>query len=375
MEWLKNTLYRIEWKLRRALNTKNQLIYPIQWSAPRLTAAHGPSEHFRRSLDDENCEKLRLIMREVEVMSRLSPTFPRRISDSDWKRILECGSRKQRLDQLIFLHRNERIREKEKLKKMEKRAEKTRVFNEYGLLYRPSEYEKTHQWMNVLRSFLQNSPTLVVDCQFLDKLSVRGRELTGSQLKYIISENRELREPFRLYFANFDVSSRIVQDIQKSKLQGIHRISPIVTDQCFSQIFDKQRIIYLSPDADETLETVDDDKVYVIGGIVDRVVEPEIEKHASKMASERAAVKCAKIPLDQYMEFKSGSKFLTLIAVMKILHEVNQHGNWARALKKCVPMRNQRSAEEKNPVGRDLHKKYREYNKRVIKLVENELGY
>ena len=38
------------------------------------------------------------------------------------------------------------------------------------------------------------------------------------------------------------------------------------TSQCFTQVFDKEDIVILSPDAPLFMETFDSSKVYVIGG-------------------------------------------------------------------------------------------------------------
>lgn len=37
-------------------------------------------------------------------------------------------------------------------------------------------------------------------------------------------------------------------------------------------MFSQEELVYLSPDAEEVLETIDPAKVYVIGGLVDRSV-------------------------------------------------------------------------------------------------------
>ena len=42
------------------------------------------------------------------------------------------------------------------------------------------------------------------------------------------------------------------------------------------QEFDKSKIVYLSPDSNEILEEVHQDHIYIIGGLVDRDVIPNI---------------------------------------------------------------------------------------------------
>lgn len=80
---------------------------------------------------------------------------------------------------------------------------------------------------------LENRPILAVDCQFLSRLSPRGRGLTALQLQYLITENRRNPDPFRLHFVNYDSKNSSIQDLEKSKLQSIrksHVFNPIVTE-------------------------------------------------------------------------------------------------------------------------------------------------
>ena len=47
---------------------------------------------------------------------------------------------------------------------------------------------------------------------------------------------------------------------------------PLNTTISSENVFDPQACIYMSPDGEEVLETLDPQKVYIIGGIVDRTV-------------------------------------------------------------------------------------------------------
>ena len=76
----------------------------------------------------------------------------------------------------------------------------------------------------------------------------------------------------------------------------------IVSDQNYTDLFKKESIVYLSPDAEETIDTVDPEKTYVIGGIVDRVVEKGIPRYASLEASQVDRVKALRLPLDEFVE-------------------------------------------------------------------------
>lgn len=76
----------------------------------------------------------------------------------------------------------------------------------------------------------------------------------------------------------------------------------IVTDQNYTDLFEKDKIIYLSPDSDEILQKVEPDMTYVIGAIVDRVPERNIPAYASLEASQADKIKAYRLPLDENIE-------------------------------------------------------------------------
>jgi Trm5-related predicted tRNA methylase len=70
-------------------------------------------------------------------------------------------------------------------------------------------------------------------------------------------------------------------------------------------MFDHDRLIYLSPHAEEKLTTedvMDERNVFIIGAIVDRVTEPNIHPQASLVCSQEEGIRCKKFPLDDYIE-------------------------------------------------------------------------
>ena len=61
-------------------------------------------------------------------------------------------------------------------------------------------------------------------------------------------------------------------------------------------MFSADELVYLSPDADEILDTIDTFKVYVIGGLVDR----SIAKNQSLNRATALGVQCVRLPLAEY---------------------------------------------------------------------------
>lgn len=385
MEALSNTLQKLRWNFRSLLKISQKTVAPVLWYPSAMTSSHEPSPEFRSKLTSEENEKVDLILKEFDLFSRLSKRFPSKLKDSDWKTLLEVSTRKARYDQAMFLYRKELLeagdmRKKEKLREGRRLEAANQSRN--SSFISPYLQTKTQEWSqfrNVVEAYrLKDKPILAVDCQFLSRLSPRGRGLTALQLQYLISENRNSQSPFRLHFVNYNKEDPKVRELEKNKVQALMTpdvFCPIVSNGGLKNTFETSKeIIYLSPDASEELESVEDDKVYVIGGIVDRVVEHGIPKQASLEAALSANVLTRKLPIDRYVEFKSGSRFLTLLAVSEILRQVNLHGDWKRAMEVAIPKRNVRAAEEKNQNARAAQARIHEFNSEILRRVEKKLG-
>nr|CDJ84515.1 Hypothetical protein CBG14899 [Haemonchus contortus] len=218
MKWLENVWFRAAWKFRRVFRLDTQTIAPIQWHEPLLKTF--PERTLDERLDDSQKERLRAIVEEVRTISMLTKHFPSQIKSEDWLVLLECHTRKQRLDHLKFLRNRELEREKDLLKKRLKTPlpPKDKQEGSDHVLYFPStklaKDQRSMAWQKVARAHRCGEPSLVVDCRFLPLLSPRGAELTAIQLKYMTSANRDDRAPWQLYFTSFDFSSERIRRLK-----------------------------------------------------------------------------------------------------------------------------------------------------------------
>lgn len=112
---------------------------------------------------------------------------------------------------------------------------------------------------------------------------------------------------------------------------------------------------------------VEGSKAYVLGGIVDRVAQHRLHPHATLLAAKQDGVKVCRLPIDRYIKWKSGSRSMTLLAVTSILYSVYESsGDWERAFRKYIPVRNIRGPEEKNLYSRRLHRYIHDYERRLL---------
>ena len=103
----------------------------------------------------------------------------------------------------------------------------------------------------------------------------------------------------------------------------------------------QKTIVYLTSDSPNTLEHLENDAVYVIGGIVDR---NRLKRATIDRAQDELKVETAKLPLQEYLLANNISmtttKVLTVNHVFDILLKYRQHGDdWNKAFEIVLPSR------------------------------------
>ncbi|XRB09632.1 tRNA (guanine(9)-N1)-methyltransferase [Pycnococcus provasolii] len=96
------------------------------------------------------------------------------------------------------------------------------------------------------------------------------------------------------------------------------------------------RVVVLSPDADEVLETVEADTVYVVGGLCDysRCVKHTLE------SARASGVQARRLPLRETFDHRLSVEILTVEQAVAALHSAfSNGGNWGEALAESVPAR------------------------------------
>lgn len=97
------------------------------------------------------------------------------------------------------------------------------------------------------------------------------------------------------------------------------------------------RLVYLTSDAQEELESVEAGTIYVIGGMVDRNrFKGATWKRAQALYG---GVRTARLPLDRYASMGSSSRVLATCHVFEILLEVATGESLERAIDKVLPLR------------------------------------
>uniref|UniRef100_H3GJ05 tRNA (guanine(9)-N(1))-methyltransferase n=1 Tax=Phytophthora ramorum TaxID=164328 RepID=H3GJ05_PHYRM len=121
-------------------------------------------------------------------------------------------------------------------------------------------------------------------------------------------------------------------------------------EEPLEQLYDVGELVYLSPDSDNVLETLDP-------GCVSSVKLMGFLQGETKAKAAAHGIQTARLPLQEHFE-QTGARVRTHImnldSVIITLNEVANHGDWGRAFRKAVPLRISRSKQaKKNRVEND----------------------
>uniref|UniRef100_H3CC61 tRNA methyltransferase 10 homolog B n=1 Tax=Tetraodon nigroviridis TaxID=99883 RepID=H3CC61_TETNG len=180
-------------------------------------------------------------------------------------------------------------------------------------------------------------PKLCVDLSMTDCMSDKEISRLASQLRRLYGSNRKAARPFHLFLTNMSQTSRLYRECLRMNDGFLNYVMEIREEPC-QALFPPEALVYLSPDAEEELKTVDADKVYVLGGLVDE----SIQKRLSFSRAKELSIHMARLPIDEYMVKKENrknfhSKVLAINQVFDILLTFFSTGSWAEALQAWFP--------------------------------------
>ncbi|KAM9717344.1 tRNA methyltransferase 10 homolog B [Menidia menidia] len=178
---------------------------------------------------------------------------------------------------------------------------------------------------------------LCVDLSMTDCMSDKEISRLAAQLRRLYGSNRKSRRPFHLFLTELRAGGRLHRECVRMN-DGFLNYTMEITEESCLDLFPPETVVYLTPDAEEALETVDPDKVYVLGGLVDE----SIQKKLSLGRASLLGVKTARLPLDEHMQKRPNarnfhSKILAVNQVLDILLTFSETGSWIRALEAGVP--------------------------------------
>jgi len=171
----------------------------------------------------------------------------------------------------------------------------------------------------------------------LEDCGIRGKiPSLCEQVSTCYHVNRfQSKSPFQYHFVNFDPNrSPVCQFLVNQSLKHLFtRPNNFLyhTTRCFMDIFPPEKLVYLSPDADDILEEFNEQDIYIIGVLNDKFSK---NKNASAKRAAMKGIRSAQLPLDRYYKVLRCGKSLCLNHVSLILNKLKDGASWYEALKK-----------------------------------------
>uniref|UniRef100_A0A1B0CQC6 tRNA (guanine(9)-N(1))-methyltransferase n=1 Tax=Lutzomyia longipalpis TaxID=7200 RepID=A0A1B0CQC6_LUTLO len=177
-----------------------------------------------------------------------------------------------------------------------------------------------------------NPISVVIDLDFDDLMIDKDVCKCVKQLLRIYTVNRRSQTPIPLYFTGLRKDGRIQKTLERN--DGYQNWDVKISHESFLVLFPKEKIIYLTSDSDNVLEALEDDHVYIIGGLVDH----NSQKGLCHRIAEEKGLRHARLPLNENVVIKTRT-VLTINHVFEILLRVTEKSSWKDAILSVLPMR------------------------------------
>ncbi|CAG5117108.1 unnamed protein product, partial [Candidula unifasciata] len=180
---------------------------------------------------------------------------------------------------------------------------------------------------------------VVLDLSLDEYMAEKDVNSLSSQLQHSYSANRRAQNPLQLYLCSLGGKTK-----QRLDEIGDYRGWDVYLEtQSYEQLFPKENLVYLTSESPNILTSLSEDKVYIIGGLVDH------NKHKGlchKIAEERG-IAHAQLPIAEYLDMKT-RKVLAVNHVFSILLRYTETHDWKTAFMAEMPQRKQAHLKEEN---------------------------
>ncbi|XP_005283604.1 tRNA methyltransferase 10 homolog C [Chrysemys picta bellii] len=304
----------------------------------------GRQEEVSETSESEEDSTLAATRELVEMWRLAGKTVPENINEEELKTLMECSTKSSKKKYLKYLAVKEKVKKASKVKQEKrKEAKKERLEkakendtgelkNTFLLQFWSKSMDKMYNWRTA-QAMIFGQP-LVFDMAYENYMSRREMENTVNQLMESEGRNRRAMDPFHLHFCNLKVDGPYHKEFAKRYGEAWNNLLVTVTEQSHTDVFPRDKLIYLTADSPNVMKTFEHDKIYIVGSMVDR----NIQTGLSLAHAKRLKLTTQRLPLERYLKWESGAKNLTLDQMIRILLTLKDTGDWMEALK-FVPKR------------------------------------
>ena len=242
-----------------------------------------------------------------------------------------------------YKHRQKAKMEIYKQVKNMTKEEKEKFYDNY---YKEKETKK-EKIKEDLKSGYNSNFIICFDLDYDKCMDNREIKSLISQLSLCYSLNKYNKIKINYYFTN--ITQELIDKLNKNNADKWYVHYDKKPFYLIEELINlKKEFIYLSPDAEEELENVSEDKIYIIGGLVDRqVIKNRSMIRINNIKNENfkkdeIKISAKKLPLQKYIDNLS-NPILNINTVVEILSLYMDMGkdktNWKKILEHALPKR------------------------------------
>eukprot|EP00041_Stephanoeca_diplocostata_P017837 m.367518 g.367518 ORF g.367518 m.367518 type:complete len:385 (+) comp20835_c0_seq1:209-1363(+) len=236
---------------------------------------------------------------------------------------LSKNAKKRLARDLAWAQGAEARRKKRRLKQKEAAKKKKELYQEQGVKPPTNPRKRSYQGP------IQTQQRVAIDMDFDKYHQVKDVKKLIKQVQTCYAVNRRGK-------AAVDFHLTSLTGMPLARMKEVNGMSWKINthEKPYHEAFPKESIIYLSSESENVLSTLDDTKVYVIGGLVDH---NRFKGLTHKMALERGMAH-ARLPILEHFTLNSRT-VLTVNHVFEILVHFVGHHDWPAAIAHVIPER------------------------------------
>ncbi|CDR94867.1 predicted protein, putative [Babesia bigemina] len=193
--------------------------------------------------------------------------------------------------------------------------------------------EKKLQQQAFIQDAYENGMPICINCTFHEFMNEKMQESKSlaRQIAGMYSKIKKNEAKVKLIITGMSKDTVLYKHMQFFNVDAwkVH-----IHSQNYWELFDTQNVVVLTPDAEECIEEVEHDKVYIIGGLVDVNVK---KKTTLTQAKERGVTAMA-LPIKKYFP-NCKKRVLNVCAVFEILIMRANNSTWEEAFQTWIPTR------------------------------------
>lgn len=250
--------------------------------------------------------------------------------------------RKRVLRRIEWLKRRPERRAQEKERKRRKRAASN---GEAGTTHKRPTFTTMRKSPCKIRVAID----LSLEAHMTDKEKVKCRK----QIQRCYSLNRRSPAPVQLYLTGLAASFK-----DSPSMHGFEKWDVHTWNGDHLSCFGRENVVYLSSESDNELHELEEDKAYIIGGLVDH----NRNKGLCHRLAEEQGIRHARLPIGNCLVMKT-RQVLTIDQVFAILLRASRGQPWTEALLEVIPQRKgarARLPEEEQEEGEEEHEQHSE---------------